>query len=175
MDLSAIRAGLEAWLEELTGLQVHWRKRPQNWRSQAWIKCRISSIVSIGRDSLTYREDGNDLYANQQGLRAFTLEIQFWSHSFEDDKDALHYSTIVQDSLINSWETFCEIGVGFGSVLSTRYFDREILRREVDMIQMDVLFNAEAARENPVATTWIETFEHAGDLGDAGEITGEIP
>jgi len=175
MDLSAIRSGLQSWIEALTGLPVYWRSRAQNWQGAAWIELRIISPVAIGRDSLTYREDVNDLYPRQIGLRSFILEIQVWSHNFADDLDSLHYSEIIRDSLIHSWAEFKEIGVGFGDILSTASFEQALLRREADMVQLDVLFHADSSRENATPTTWIETVDMSGDLGDDGTIEGIFP
>jgi|GEM_PF-4521399 len=175
MDLSAIRAGFATWVTSTTGLKTYWRRRPNDWQPQAWAELRISSPQMVGRDSLTYREDGDDLYPRQRGLRSFVLEVQVWSHSFADDKDSLHYTEILRDSLIRYAPTFKTFSVGFSEVRSTVTFEEEIHDRAVNMVQMDMLFYADTSAEDQAANTWIETVDMTGDLSPDGTISGEFP
>jgi len=121
--------------------------------------------------------DGTDLVlrAQQQGLRSFILEVQVWSHSHADGKDALHYTELLRGNTLRYVDTFLAANLGFSEVRSTTMFDRALLGREVSVAQTDLLFYTILAPVADAATNqWIETVDMDGDL-DSFVISGEFP
>lgn len=122
--------------------------------------------------------DGTDLVLRpqQQGLRSFVLEVQVWSHSHADGKDALHYTELLRGNTLRYSDTFKAASLGFGEVRSTVMFDRIFSGRDMSMAQMDLFFHTILSPVSDTTTkSWIETVEMTGDLGAAGTIAGEMP
>ena len=172
MNLATIRAELGAWVTAVTGLKTYWRSRPNDWQAQAWAELRIVSPRMVGRDAFDSRENGNDLYPRQRGLRSFILEVQVWSHSHADTKDSLYYIEQLRNTLVRYAFAAC----AFGAVQNTVVLDRVVMDRDMSVTQLDLLFYADAESEDSTATTWIETVDMDGTIQPTGDhITGEFP
>jgi len=116
-------------------------------------------------------------YSTQQGLRDFTLEIQVWSHTHADGKDALHYTELLRGSTLRYYETFLDADLGVGEVLAAQMFDRPIAGRDASMAQLDISFHSVLGPTPSAAPkTWIETVDMYGDAPPHGVIIdGEVP
>jgi hypothetical protein len=121
--------------------------------------------------------DGTDLVlrAQQQGLRSFILEVQVWSHSHADGKDALYYTELLRGNTLRYVDTFLAANLGFSEVRSTTMFDRALVGRDMSMAQIDLHFHTILAPVADAATNqWIETVDMDGDF-DSFVISGEFP
>jgi len=163
-DWSDIRDTLGTWVTDVTGLPVYWRGRPRSMRfdSAGYALLEITGRRSLGiRDDLQREVSGDDLLYYQSGQRVFTLAVQIRTDRASDDGDALHYTSLIRDSLrlpIRSTYTFAAHDLAVNAVLAETEIPDMQDGREKSVAQIDIAFNATAITED-TSTTYIESLD----------------
>lgn len=163
-DWSVIRTALERWVVDRTGLPVSWRGRPAGRQfSDAHALLSISAIRTRGlRDDIVTEDDGPagaEVTHSQVGWRSFTFECQVRSHRQSNDVDALHYTTLLRDSVrlpTLSAAVFDAAGIAFASILSEIDMPATLDGRDMSVAQIDILFNATSEVTIDTPTTYVD-------------------
>jgi len=169
-DWSVIRSTLATWVGDITGLPVHWRRRPNSFSfSSAHVVLDIIGRRSKGlRDDLSYVYDdtepaGERIVYSSTGHRVFTLSVQVRSQRTADDLDALHYTSLIRDSIRlpqRSHDVFAAADIAFNTVLSETEIADTIDGRDESIAVIDISFNATASAVDTGAT-FIEKAKNA--------------
>ena len=155
------------WVNDITGLSCYWGKRPRpNHFGDAYAVLWIGSRRSVGNDDLITEYDdtaaaGSEIRTYQAGQRQFTFQIQVRTSRQSDDTDAMHYTSLLRDSVClpeKSEAVFEEAGIAFARVLSETDVGELLDNRDLSVAQLDLLFNATAITED-TATGYIELLE----------------
>lgn len=165
-DWSAIRTQLGTWVQARTGLPVHWNKRPQGWINEdnGYVILRIIGDRNVGNDMLTYSYDataaaGEEITYAQEGTKQFTFQCQVRTWQQSDDVDAVHYVSLMRDSIALpqlSKAIFDVAEIDYVSVLNKSEIDEVIDGREMSIANIDFLFNAYSTTDD-TATGYVET------------------
>lgn len=166
-DWSLIRTTLSTWATAVTGLPCYWKRRPRPaYFGDSHIILDIIGRRTVGNDEvLTEYDDtaaaGSEIRRYQAGARQFTLTIRVNCQRTSDDVDALHYTSLIRDSVClpetteAAWKA---AGVAFAMVLSEVEIDLVADDREQSIAQIDLLVNSTAIAED-VPTGYIELLD----------------
>jgi hypothetical protein len=166
-DWSTIRTALSGWVTSITGLTTYWARRPRPKHfGDTYAILDLTGHSSVGNDIVETEYDdtrpaGSQIRRYQSGQRQFTLGVQVRSFRTADDVDALHYTSLLRDSVVlpeKSHAVFNGAEVAFAKVLSETPFDIQLDNRDLSVSQIDLRFNATSLVED-TPTGWIETLE----------------
>ena len=162
---SLIRSTIGTWIANRTGLPVHWNKRPRGWFAEdaGYVILRIIGRRSVGLDQVTYTYDataaaGSEIQYSQNGTRQFTLQVQVRTMLQSDDEDALHYTSLIRDSISLpqlSTSVLAAAEIDFANILGEVEIEETLDGRELSIVTLDILFNAYSSTDD-TATGYIE-------------------
>jgi hypothetical protein len=152
-DWSSVRSEIESWVTDVTGLPTYWRRRPRGWVSEdeGYILLSLSSRRSRGIDEVHLEYDataaaGEEFTPWQFGQRTFVLEVQVRTWRSDDDVDALHYTSLLRDSLRlpRASRAFQRADVAFARIVNETGIESEQDGRQMSVAQLDLLFNGKS-------------------------------
>lgn len=155
-QLTTLQAALEAWVETLTGLTLHWLTGPPKALPFPHVEGQVLSIVGKGHDEEVWTYDAdldqNDL--SMRGLRTLVVQLNFRSRSQALASSARFYAEQFrtrtrrpssQDTLSAANLNLVETRV----LADTDYEDRS--GRLVSQVSMDLFFELRATEAD---ATW---------------------
>ena len=185
-DWSTIRTTLGTWINTITGLPVYWARRPRSMRfsDTGYVILDITTRRTLGlRDDLQYEYDdtkpnGEQIRYYQSGQRVFTLTVQVRTDRNSDDLDALHYTSLIRDSLrlpIKTTTVLDAADIAVNAILQEIELSELQDGREKSVAQIDISFNATAITED-TSTTYVESLDDADLEIPEGSVvwTGDI-
>lgn len=119
IDWATIQSALHAWVSQSADISATWamQERPQLEYPYAVLQI-IAGPNNFGEDEIVYREDGASLFADVQGLRTMTVNVQFFTRSFLPGEHAQAYAAIAQSAIEHPRfsQALYDAGIGVSSI-----------------------------------------------------------
>jgi hypothetical protein len=178
-DWSLVETQLETWVNNITGLDTHWEKRPRamSFTDLGWCQLSLPTVNTVGNDILRREYDSTypaagQIRTYQDGARNFTFSVQVRTWRQNVDLQARHYTDLLRgrvDLPEISTALFTAADIAYARILGKTDFDIVQDGREMSVSQIDFRFNGKSVVED-TTSTWIETIEDASFEAPEGTV-----
>lgn len=165
MDLAAVETALTSWIQQQSGLLVHWRRQAPQAMPFPYIEAELLAISGKGHDEQFWDFDlDTDINSlTMSGVRAMTLSLSFLSMSQSLGASARQHAESFRINLFrpSSIETLYTANLALGNMLSladTDFVDRS--GRAVSQVSVDLAFEM---RSSAVDASWDGSYIHTVD------------